>query len=83
MNEKNKTALYLFSLFILISNSIVLYVSFLYAYFFNDYQFSVHINLLGEAYIELIFLTVSVILAIIFAIKLIIHFNKNPEKLPE
>ena len=37
--------------------SIILYITFIFAYFFNNYYFSVNINTYGEAQIELILLT--------------------------
>ena len=42
--------------------SFILYVTFLFAYFFNDYHFSVTINDYGEANIEFILLTFFMIL---------------------
>jgi len=46
----------------LISNSIVLYVSFLWAYFSNDFVFSFRINDFGEAHIEFILLPLTIVL---------------------
>lgn len=46
----------------LIANSIVLYISFLWAYFSNNYVFSARINDFGEAHFEFILLPVTLIL---------------------
>ena len=46
-----------------ISNSVVLYLSFLFAYF-NDYVFSVNINTYGEAQVEFIVLPLALLLFI-------------------
>jgi len=46
----------------LVSNSIVLYITFLWAYFFNGYVFATQINAFGEAHVEFILLPISIIL---------------------
>ena len=46
------------------ANSVVLYVTFLWAYFFNGYVFSTQINAFGEAHIEFVILPVSIILGL-------------------
>jgi len=50
----------------------VLYITFLHAYFFNDYVFSAHINQYGEAHIELIVLGISLVIGIYT----IVHFMR-------
>jgi len=60
----------------LAANNIVLYVTFLHAYFFNDYTFSAHINLYGEAHIELFILGASLIIGIFT----VVHFMKTLAK---
>ena len=49
----------IFALGFLIANSVTMYITFLYAYFFGDKIFAFTINSLGEADIELIFLTIG------------------------
>ena len=77
-----KLGFYLIGIFVLISNSLVLYASFLHAYFFNDYVFSVHINLFGEAHVELIILTIVLILSLITSLKLVSHLTAHPKNIP-
>ena len=55
----------------LIANNIVLYITFLYAYFFNDYRFSFTINQFGEAHLEFIVLPLTLALGIIASITLL------------
>ena len=69
-------------LFVLITNSLVLYGSFLHAYFFNDFMFSVHINLFGESHIELIVLTLVLIVSVGSTIKLVSYLTAHPENIP-
>ena len=54
----------------LLVNSIVLYITFLWAYFSNNYVFSTNINSLGEAHIEFILLPLTIILGIYASIYL-------------
>jgi len=61
----------------LISNSIVLYVSFLWAYFSNDYVFSVRINDFGEAHIEFFLLPLTILLGLY---SIIVLFKNMPRK---
>ena len=58
---KARNAVVILGLLIGISNSIVLYLSFLFAYF-NDYVFSVNINTFGEAQVELVIISVALLL---------------------
>jgi len=46
----------LFSYYIALCLSIVLFISYLWAYLFNGYSFSVNINIFGEAHWELVLL---------------------------
>ena len=48
----------------LIVNSIILYITFLYAYFLNDNIFSAKINDFGEAHIEFFLLPLTIIIGI-------------------
>ena len=41
--------------------SVILFITFLWSYFSNDYTFSISINSLGEAHIELIVLSAVMI----------------------
>jgi hypothetical protein len=69
-------------LFVLLANSFVLYASFLHAYFFNDYLFSVDINSFGEAHIELVLLTIILGISLISSIKIITHLTAHPKNIP-
>jgi heme/copper-type cytochrome/quinol oxidase subunit 2 len=71
INQK-KLVIYLFGLLMLAANNIVLYVTFLHAYFFNDYTFSAHINQYGEAHVELFVLGASLIIGLLT----VIHFMR-------
>ena len=53
--------------------SFILYVTFLFAYFFNNYHFAVSINDYGEATVELLLITCMFVLIII---ENIIFFRK-------
>lgn len=55
----------------LIMNSIVLYITFLYAYF-NNGSIVVYINNVGEASIELIFIPITIVLGL-YALKRCIY----------
>ena len=48
----------------LIANSVVLYITFLWAYFTNDYTVTAKINTIGEVHMEFILLPISIILGI-------------------
>lgn len=61
----------------LIANSIVLYITFLWTYFANDYTFTAKINTIGEAHIEFILLPISIILGI-YGVKNL--FSKIPRE---
>jgi len=63
----------------LIANSIVLYISFLWAYFSNNYIFSARINDLGEAHLEFILLPLSIILGLYAAINLFRYMPKKAD----
>jgi hypothetical protein len=77
-----KLGFYLMGIFVLLANSFVLYVSFLHAYFFNDYLFSVHINSFGEAHIELVLLTFILAISFVSSIKIITHLTAHPKNIP-
>ncbi|MBN2603947.1 MAG: hypothetical protein JXA91_07450 [Candidatus Thermoplasmatota archaeon] len=53
---------YILGLGFLVANSIVLYITFLWAYFFNDFVFSASINKFGEAHVEFIILPLTIII---------------------
>ncbi|MFH1013880.1 MAG: hypothetical protein V1769_05170 [Thermoplasmatota archaeon] len=57
----------------LAANNVVLYVTFLHAYFINNFTFSAHINQFGEAHIELIILGLSLLIGIYT----IVHFLRT------
>jgi len=61
----------------LIANSVVLYISFLWAYFSNDYIFSARINDFGEAHFEFILLPLTIILGLYAAVNLFRHMPKK------
>ncbi len=48
----------------LISNSIILYVTFLWAYLFNDFKLSIDINSIGEAHIEFFLIPITIIIGL-------------------
>jgi len=62
--KKYKIVLTLLGIAILLANTIVLYITFLVAYFFNDMQFSFCINKYGEANFELMLLSISLFLGL-------------------
>jgi len=62
----------------LVANSVILYITFLFAYFSNNYVFSININNYGEAYIELIIIPVSLLLGIYAVVNLFKQIK--PEK---
>jgi hypothetical protein len=64
VNRRTKLVLYSIGLACLLANSIVLYLTFLYAYFGNNYQFSADINMFGEAHLEFVLLPLSLGLGI-------------------
>jgi len=59
VSRRTKLVLYSVGLACLLANNIVLYLTFLYAYLGNNYQFSAHINMFGEAHLEFILLPLS------------------------
>jgi len=63
----------------LIANSIVLYVTFLWAYLLNNYSFSANINSIGEAHIEFVLLPITLILGIYASIYLFEYMPKQLE----
>jgi len=75
--SQKKILLYAIGITCLISNSFVLYFTFLWAYFSNDYIFSASINDFGEAHIELIFLTFSLAIGLYAVVNL---FKNIPKK---
>jgi len=78
--SKKRVILYAIGVTCLISNSVVLYITFLWAYFTNNMVFSARINDFGEAHFELVFLTLSIFLGSYAVIKL---FNIIPYKTQE
>jgi len=68
--SKTKTLLCGIGLTCLLANSLVLYISFLWAYFSNDYVFSARINDFGEAHFEFILLPITIILGLYAIINL-------------
>ena len=61
----------------LIANSIVLYVSFLWAYFSNNYVFSARINDFGEAHFEFVLLPLTIILGLYATVILFRYLPKQ------
>ena len=58
LKVRDKKKILLFSSCILgFALSLILFITFLWAYFFNDCTFAVSINFFGEAHIELVLLT--------------------------
>ena len=68
--SKGKTLLCGIGITCLFANSLVLYISFLWAYFSNDYVFSARINDFGEAHLEFILLPITIILGLYAIISL-------------
>lgn len=64
---------YMLSLGILFANSIVLYATFLFAYFINNYVFAISINSINEADFELWFLTACNIFAVLGILQYIMY----------
>lgn len=64
----------------LIANSLVLYISFLWAYFSNNYVFSARINDFGEAHFEFVLLPVTLVLGVYAVINLFRHVPKKNNK---
>ena len=65
----------------LVANSIVLYGTFLWAYFSNNYVFAVNINAIGEAHIEFILLPTTIILGSYAAVTLFRHMPRRNSSL--
>jgi len=61
----------------LIVNSLVLYVTFLWAYLSNDYVFSASINSFGEAHIEFILLPLTIGLGLYATVSLFKYLPKK------
>ena len=59
-----KTLFTIIGLACLVSNSFVLYIAFLWAYFYNNYIFIAKINDFGEAHLEFIILPASIALGV-------------------
>jgi len=72
-----KTLLCGIGLACLIANTIILLITFLWAYFYNDFVFSARINDFGEAHLELIFLPITLVLGLYASIN---FFKKQPTK---
>jgi hypothetical protein len=70
--------IYSIGLGFLIANNIVLYLTFLWAYFFNDYVFSTNINAFGEANFEFVILPISIILGVYACFSLFKQSLNNP-----
>jgi len=62
--SRRQILLIAFGIASLIANSIVLYITFLLAYFSNGYVFSVNINTYGEAHLEFIIIPLSLVIGI-------------------
>jgi len=67
----------------LVANSVILYITFLWAYLFNDYTLSVSINSIGEAHIEFILLPTTIILGLYSIKKLIVYLPKKSNTILE
>lgn len=76
--EHVKLSICILGILILLANSIVLYLSFLHAYFYNNFMFISNINGYGEAHIELIVLSMALIIAFFTALKMISVLTKRP-----
>lgn len=61
----------------LLANSIVLYITFLFAYFSNDYVFSININKYGEAYLEFIIIPTFLVFGIYAVVTLFKQIKPN------
>jgi len=59
-----KTLFTIIGLACIVSNSVVLYIAFLWAYFYNNYIFIATINDFGEANLEFIILPASIVLGV-------------------
>jgi len=78
--QRSKILIYSIGLGSLAANSVVLYITFLWAYFFNDYVFSTRINALGEAHIEFVVLPISIILGLYASFGLFKQMLKGIQK---
>jgi len=78
--KRSKILIYSIGLGSLVANSFVLYITFLWAYFFNDYVFSIRINALGEAHIEFVLLPISIILGLYASFVLFKQMLKGIQK---
>jgi len=65
----------------LIANSIVLYITFLFAYFSNNYVFSININSYGEAYLEFIVLPISLVVGLYSVVNLFKQIKPESAKI--
>ena len=63
-NKELKNLLTVIGLACLISDSLVLYIVFLWAYLVNDYTFVATINNFGEAHVEFILIPTTIILGL-------------------
>jgi hypothetical protein len=78
INLKNlKALLCVIGIASLIANSMVLYITFLWAYFFNNFVFAVNINTIGEAHLEFFILPASIFLGIYGTINLIKYLPRR------
>lgn len=77
--QRSKVLIYGIGLGCLVSNSIVLYITFLWAYFFNGYVFAAQINAFGEAHIEFIMLPISIILGLYASFSLFKQMLKSTQ----
>jgi len=62
LKTKTKTLLAIMGIGCLLAHSIVILITFLYAYFYNNYIFIANINGIGEAHFELILIPITIIL---------------------
>jgi len=60
--------------------SVILFVTFLWAYFSNDFTFAIDINYFGEAHIELVFLSLLAIPVICYG--LYVSYNEMKKNAP-
>ena len=65
----------------MIANSIVLYITFLFAYFSNNYVFSININSYGEAYLEFIVLPISLVVGLYSVVNLFKQIKPESAKI--
>ena len=75
-------AIWILALLLILANNIILYITFLHAYFFNNYIFIASINKFGEAHLELVLLTIIIFLGI-YVVGWIIKTTTHKTIIPE